>query len=193
MNQYQLQHINSVVNDLKSKSLHRDSKIDMLESTVNFNSRTIDKLQRMQKEVVGIIESSYKGLKSNLNEISLELRDLRINFAALSASMGYFNLEKLVYNLMYELKSIFKGKFDSKILTPELKNEMYRKIQNAGFNLLGEFDFMENMIKVKYIYIDNKITILLNIPVESHRRINVFKLYKLFSLPIKVNNKFLKL
>ena len=49
------------------------------------------------------------------------------------------------------------------------------------------------MIKVRYIYIDDKITILLNIPVESHRRMDVFKLYKIFSLPIKVNNRFLKL
>ena len=58
--------------------------------------------------------------------------------------------------------------------------------------MLGEFDFIENMIKVCYIYLGDKITILLNIPVESHRRIDVFKLYSLYRLPIRVNNKFLK-
>ena len=86
---------------------------------------------------------------------------------------------------MAELKHIFRWKFDSRILTPEIKHEIYSKIYNAGYKMLGEFDFIENMIKVRYVYIDDKITILLNIPVESHRRIDVFKLYRLYSLPIK--------
>ena len=126
INQYQIQHINNVVKDLQLQSLHRDNKVDMIESTVNFNSRTIDKLQRVQNEVVSILKSSYKGLKVSFDELSLELRELSVNYACLSTSMGYFKLEKLVHNLMYELKSIFRGSFDSKILTPEIKTQIYK-------------------------------------------------------------------
>ena len=47
INQYQIQHINDVVKDLQLESLHRDNKIGILESTVDFNTKTIDKLQRV--------------------------------------------------------------------------------------------------------------------------------------------------
>ena len=121
-----------MVNDLKLESLHRDNKIGILESTVDFNSKMINKLQRVQNEVVGILESSYSVIKSNFNEISLELRELQLNFACLSASMGYFKLEKLVHNIMSELKNLFNGNFDSRILTPEVKHEICIKIIKAG-------------------------------------------------------------
>ena len=82
----------------------------------------IYKLQRVQDEVVKILKASYSGIQAQFNEISTELRNLQLNFICLSASMGYFKLEKLVHNIMSELKNLFNGNFDSRILTPEVKH-----------------------------------------------------------------------
>ena len=105
--------------------------------------------------------------------------------------MGYFKLEKMVHDIMSELKSLFNGNFDSRILTREVKDEICEKIKTAGYRVIGGcsiFELMEKMIRVQYVYFEDKITLLLNIPMESHRKIDNFKLYKLYSLPIKVDN-----
>ena len=47
INEWQIQHINSVISDLKSESIHRDSKIKILETTVYYNSKMVYKLQRV--------------------------------------------------------------------------------------------------------------------------------------------------
>ena len=99
--------------------------------------------------------------------------------------MGYFKLEKMVHDIMSELKNLFNGDFDSRILAREVKDEFYEKINRAGYKIIGgcdTFELMEKMIKVRYVYFEDKITLLLNISMESHRRIDNFKLYKLYSL-----------
>ena len=94
---------------------------------------------------------------------------------------------------MYELKAIFQGRFESGILTPEIKNHIYKEISKAGFKVLGDFEYIQSMVKVRYFYFDDKINILLNVPVESNRKVDEFKLFKISSLPIKINEKILKL
>ena len=123
-NRLQINHINGIIRELKQDSLHKDNRIDIIKSAVEFNSKTLIKLDRMQNEVMGIMESSLKGLKGSFNEISNQLRELSINMAYISSSMGYFKLEKLIHNLMQELKSLFNGKFESEILNPEIKNNI---------------------------------------------------------------------
>ena len=75
------------MSDLKLESLHRDNKLNILGTTVDFNSKMIYKLQRVQNEVVGILKASYSGIQAQFNEISTELRELQLNFICLSASM----------------------------------------------------------------------------------------------------------
>ena len=82
-------------------------------------------------------------------------------------------------------------------MTREVKDEICEKITKTGYKIIGgcdTFELMEKMIKVWYVYFEDKITFLLNIPMESHRMIDNYKLYKLYSLPNKVNkSSFLKI
>ena len=63
-NQIQIQHIKSIIKDLKKGSLHRDNKIAFIESAVDFNSKTLVKLERVQNEVIDIIFSEVFGRMS---------------------------------------------------------------------------------------------------------------------------------
>ena len=45
--QFQINHINGIIQELKQNSLHRDNTIQITKSAVEFNSKTLVKLGRM--------------------------------------------------------------------------------------------------------------------------------------------------
>ena len=89
---------------------------------------------------------------------------------------------------MHELRDLIQFRFNKDLLEWDVRREICNNIEKERFRTFGNCMDMELVKEVKYRFLDNKIIIISEIPVQSEE--DNFKLTNVVSMPVKINDEF---
>ena len=194
--EHQILNIKSDIQEMRTDSLQMSNNIHIIQNILDFNSKRLTKLEIVQTHILSILETSLKSVRQEFNALEQNMKTLQNNMVMLTCTLAYNNLVVNINNNLEELKDLFNGNFNNKILTYGVKVDICKNIETAGFEIIGGCNYLDissKLIKVNYLYDNQTIYYFLNIPIMSNKNIDLFHKVTIKPLPIWINGSAVQL
>ena len=187
LTQMQIYNVHQTLHELQNNVDKNSGEIKILSKVLEYNSHSLELFRNQQMHTYDILHN----VVFQVNETVQDLNEVKRSTFCINLKLSFMNISKMVSRVWKELKDMIDFKFNRNLLSLDIKKEVCEGIKQEKLITFGECLQMELVKETKFKFLDNKMVIIAEIPVQGTE--DDFMLHEIVSMPVKINNEFYKI
>lgn len=175
--------INGLSNNNEKHNVFLIDEISLIKQTIQVANLTLEGLRNN-------LETFNNQLEKLLNEQNINLKQhLNIEYLSSIATLIMIEHRETLNTLKETLKNTFNGEFTDLISLAQFHNDLKvvsENLEGDSTIIIGHNDDIQSIVSIRSTFLDKKLMVEITLPIVTK---NPYKLTKVTTLPITLNNK----